>query len=925
MPRSDASIVFSTTLDNKDLEAKLKEAQADIERLEKELEDANKEKLDLAQQLMDADKACKEVEASIESLKERIKELNEAEAMGEITPEEAKGRISAVNAELEQQQAKYDAMVDSNYKLAQSYRNSEQRVNDLNGKLETARKKSASLGREYASTYRTSTAEMSNAFVAMDKQFTGIANKINKRLKKLFMFSFIFGALAALKSYLVSAVQESERFKASVDNMHAVLKGIAAPIINALIPVLTGLVTIITKVLLTFARMVDMIFQTNIMASIQAAQQAAQASTADADATDRQADATNRLAKAKKAALRWMAAFDELNVMDAKDQDDVSDGLNDYADGIAAAQPVDWGAFDVGKIDAELAKIMFILGAALLAVGAILCFSGINIPLGITLMAIGALMIYSVVSENWELLPQEVRDALTKMLVIVGSFLIVIGVILCLTGNIPLGVGLIAAGAALLVTAVAINWDAISQNVDGALRNLLFIVSGLLAVIGVIMIIFGHPVIGIAMIIAGIAIFALTMMTSDEDLPEKVKSALTNLVDIISPLLAVIGVILCIMGHIPLGIALIIAGIAIFAIKQVATDENASETTVREKLSKLLDIISPSMIVLGTILCIFGIFPAGIAMILGGIAALAVKVLVVDEDAGNRTIEEKLAELLDTIGGYLIVIGVILCVFGQFPLGISAIVAGFAALAISATVSGEDIVDKIKGKIDEIFNFIKENAYAVLVLGIVALVLGHPIIAVACLAVGVWALVSPETLDTDWIVNKVQEIWESVKQFWNDNIAPIFTVEWWEDKFKSIANGLIGALNGALRGAGDFINSLTSGFSDVLNWLGVGGWSFSIDMYQIPYLAQGAVIPPNREFMAVLGDQSSGMNIETPEALMRQIVREETGNSYDATMVSLLSQILSAVQNGQVIECDGYTLARVVNSQNQTNSRMYGV
>lgn len=43
----------------------------------------------------------------------------------------------------------------------------------------------------------------------------------------------------------------------------------------------------------------------------------------------------------------------------------------------------------------------------------------------------------------------------------------------------------------------------------------------------------------------------------------------------------------------------------------------------------------------------------------------------------------------------------------------------------------------------------------------------------------------------------------------------------------------------------------------------------------IPKLAQGAVIPPNREFMAVLGDQKSGTNIEAPADLIRQIVREE--------------------------------------------------
>ena len=62
----------------------------------------------------------------------------------------------------------------------------------------------------------------------------------------------------------------------------------------------------------------------------------------------------------------------------------------------------------------------------------------------------------------------------------------------------------------------------------------------------------------------------------------------------------------------------------------------------------------------------------------------------------------------------------------------------------------------------------------------------------------------------------------------------------------------------------------------------------------IPALAQGAVIPPNREFMAVLGDQRHGTNLEAPADLIRQIVREEAGGSTE--MLSVLQSILSAVR-----------------------------
>lgn len=68
----------------------------------------------------------------------------------------------------------------------------------------------------------------------------------------------------------------------------------------------------------------------------------------------------------------------------------------------------------------------------------------------------------------------------------------------------------------------------------------------------------------------------------------------------------------------------------------------------------------------------------------------------------------------------------------------------------------------------------------------------------------------------------------------------------------------------------------------------------------IPYLATGAVIPPNAPFYAVLGDQKHGTNLETPESLLRQIVREESGGGEDVKIeftgeLAALARILTPV------------------------------
>ena len=94
---------------------------------------------------------------------------------------------------------------------------------------------------------------------------------------------------------------------------------------------------------------------------------------------------------------------------------------------------------------------------------------------------------------------------------------------------------------------------------------------------------------------------------------------------------------------------------------------------------------------------------------------------------------------------------------------------------------------------------------------------------------------------------------------------------------KGIINSLIDLLNGLLRGMVTGINGLV----DAANAAGglIPGWKNipQVVAPQIPRLATGAVIPPNSQFLAVLGDQRSGRNLEAPEGLIRQIIREEMG------------------------------------------------
>ena len=110
-------------------------------------------------------------------------------------------------------------------------------------------------------------------------------------------------------------------------------------------------------------------------------------------------------------------------------------------------------------------------------------------------------------------------------------------------------------------------------------------------------------------------------------------------------------------------------------------------------------------------------------------------------------------------------------------------------------------------------------------------------------------------------------------------------------------NNIISRVNGMVGNINNSIAGIESGFTFSYNvQLPNGGRRFGNyhltlpRVNTVPYLASGAVIPPRSEFLAVLGDQKKGNNLQTPESLLRQIVREESGkgqgdgNTYNVTV-----------------------------------------
>ena len=177
------------------------------------------------------------------------------------------------------------------------------------------------------------------------------------------------------------------------------------------------------------------------------------------------------------------------------------------------------------------------------------------------------------------------------------------------------------------------------------------------------------------------------------------------------------------------------------------------------------------------------------------------------------------------------------------------------------------------------------------------------------------------------VFGDIKDVFDNIIQF----IRDVFAGNWeniWQDIvniFESIWNtmvdiakypinlviDLINGLIGGIEAAVNYIaNALSAIHFDVPDWVpGIGGKSLGfnfggVSLPRIPQLAKGAVIPPNKEFMAILGDQKQGTNIETPLK----------------TMIEAFNAALDARGNSGgdiIIEIDGKEVFRAIRKQNK--------
>jgi hypothetical protein len=522
---------------------------------------------------------------------------------------------------------------------------------------------------------------------------------------------------------------------------------------------------------------------------------------------------------------------------------------------------------------------------------------------------------------------QEVDETLSAIMGIVALSLVAVGLILLFTGaSISYGIGFIIAGAGTLgVTMAAVAGTDVGNDVIQMLLTIMAVASGALLAIGIILcFLLGPSPVTVGLIVAGGALLVGTMGALIGLNPNDIATWLSVITGIAGGAMLALGVILCMVGSIPVGVGLIIAG-AVSLASAVALNSDAVVEAIRGPIGIITAIVSGALLVLGIILTCSGILPLGIGLIAAGAIGLA-SVVAINWNAIIEAIRGPIGAITAIVSGALLVLGIILvCTGVGIPLGIGLILAGAAGLATVVAVNWDAIWDAITGAFNAVTDWVK--TYGLLVLGILLCLTGAGFPIGLALLIK-WAKDGAEkgVPLAETIVDKVKGAWEAVKQFWNTNIAPIFTAQWWLDLGKTCINGLISGfesgINGIIWAFESMINWIVDGLNkisfDLPDWL--GGGSFGINLpradfgrVSIPRLAQGAVIPPNREFLAVLGDQKQGTNIEAP---LQTIV--------DAFNIALAQNGNAGGNTEVVLEIDGREFGRAVVEQGNRENRRIG-
>lgn len=591
------------------------------------------------------------------------------------------------------------------------------------------------------------------------------------------------------------------------------------------------------------------------------------------------ADNLDDAAGAAKKLKQYTAGFDELNVF----APNTGSGSGAGAGG-AGGFDFDLPTYDflgdavqtrIGEIkkmiEDTLAEITTIVSGFMLAVGAILVVTGVNIPLGVGLMAAGAGGLAATVGLNWTAMSSELASTLALITGVVGGFLLALGAIMAFSGaNLPLGIALMALGGASLVTAAVINWHNSDRHLTDALTTLTGVLAGASLAVGAMLAFTGVATgLGIALMAVGAVTLVSAAALNWNSIQDALASPLSRVGLLVSGATLALGAILAFSGCMPLGIALMAIG-ATSLVSVMALNWNGLSDEIQNVIAIITTVVSVAFLAIGAALAFSGAnIPLGLALIAAGAVTMGTAIMPNWNDLSDN-VQQKISMITTVVGGALLAVGAILALTGiALPLGLGLMAAGALSLGAVATLNWDFVVNSIKKVVSVITGILSG---ALIVLGVLLCLSGAGVgLGLAVLAAGLSLSYAAWTLDDNPITRFVRQM----------------------------ANSIIGLVNGVIDAINDMFHIQFNGLS-VMGITLIPAFDIRlVDIPHIPFFEDGGFPNEGQLFIA------------------REAGAEMVGAMGRRTAVANNDQIVEGISAGVSVANDGviaaiYALLNVV-------------
>lgn len=597
------------------------------------------------------------------------------------------------------------------------------------------------------------------------------------------------------------------------------------------------------------------------------------------------ADNLDDAAGAAKKLKQYTAGFDELNVF----APNTGSGSGASAGG-AGGFDFDLPTYDflgdavqtrIGEIkkmiEDTLAEITTIVSGFMLAVGAILVVTGVNIPLGVGLMAAGAVGLAATVGLNWTAMSSELASTLALITGVVGGFLLALGAIMAFSGaNLPLGIALMALGGASLVSAAVINWHNSDRHLTDALTTLTGVLAGASLAVGAMLAFTGVATgLGIALMAVGAVTLVSAAALNWNSISDALASPLSRVGLLVSGATLALGAILAFSGCMPLGIALMAVGAASL-VSVMALNWNGLSDEIQNVIAIITTVVSVAFLAIGAALAFSGAnIPLGLALLAAGAVTMGTAIMPNWNDLSDN-VQQKISMITTVVGGALLAVGAILALSGvALPLGLGLMAAGALSLGAVATLNWDFVVNSIKKVVSVITGILSG---ALIVLGVLLCLSGAGVgLGLAVLAAGLSLSYAAWTLDDNPITRFVRQM----------------------------ANSIIGLVNGVIDAINDMFHIQFNGLS-VMGITLIPAFDIRlVDIPHIPFFEDGGFPNEGQLFIA------------------REAGAEMVGAMGRRTAVANNDQIVEGISAGVSVANDGviaaiYALLNVVEEKDMS-------